>query len=74
MTAQIETIPTDEETCGCGSWEHTSDLSVIRHDVWELKEKVQELINLIEPVQEELGPMLDAFSKSPIAKMLGVGQ
>lgn len=72
MSMPIESAVTNG-MCECGSFEdHASDMEVIRHDVWSLRNQVQELIDLIEPIKDELTPMLESFASSPIAKMLGV--
>ena len=63
-----------EEVCGCGSWEHTSDLSVIRHDIWELKMTVTSLLETIEPISKEIGPAIDALADSPVGNMFGLGK
>lgn len=70
----IELIPTavDSEVCECGSWEHTSDLAVIRHDIWELKQTVNKLIELVASINEQVEPALDAVAKSPLGMVLGL--
>lgn len=62
------------EKCPCGSgMDHASDMEVIRHDVYELRSHVEQLISLIGPIQAELQPMLEGLASSPIGKMLGIG-
>jgi hypothetical protein len=72
----LENQPIEPDTtplCECGSFsDHASDLEVIRHDVWEMKQVVEKVGVLLKEINDQVEPALEAVANSPLGNMLGL--